>query len=147
MYWPGRELVSFVRRTWLEALSLPGAGQMRRAGFARVPVIFNPHPDQSLITPLPEPGAHYVCASRDESGSFALVYCPSPQPVYSDLTKLSGETLVAHWYDPRTGTAARVGTFARANVLEFTPPPVSPDWVLVLDDTAYGYPPPGSGKL
>lgn len=147
MYWPGREPVSFVRRTWLEALSLPGAGQMQHArALLESRPFLTRVPDQSLLTPVPEPGTHYACATRDERGSFAFVYCPSPRPVHVDLTKLSGGLLVAYWYDPRTGTAARVGTFARASV-RFTPPPVGPDWVLVLDDATYGFPLPGSSTL
>ena len=59
----------------------------------------------------------------------------------------AGDLLVAYGYDPRAGTAARIGTFVKEGVLEFTPPPVGPDWVLVLDDDTYGFPAPGSSTL
>jgi hypothetical protein len=60
------------------------------------------------------------------------------------LTSLSGTTLVAHWYDPRTGTSRYIGSFPRtAETITFMPPGIGPDWVLVLDDAERGYPIPG----
>ena len=66
MYWPGCEPVSFVRRAWMEALSLPGAGQMQHARtLLESRPFFTRVPDQSLLTPAPEPDTHYACATRD----------------------------------------------------------------------------------
>ena len=63
-----------------------------------------------------------------------------------DLTRLSGKTLIAYWYDPRSGTAEMIGTVPRRDRREFTPPTQGPehDWILVLDDMSRGFPPPGT---
>jgi len=55
--------------------------------------------------------------------------------------------MVAHWYDPRDGTAHAAGTWTGGTAQEFTPPSSGPgaDWVLVLDDPAQGFPKPGQG--
>ena len=82
-------------------------------------------------------------ATRDADGSTAFVYLPSCRPVTVDLERLSGEEIVAHWFDPRTGAVRPAGRVARRGQVEFTPPPVWPDWVLVLDDAARGYAAPG----
>lgn len=75
-----------------------------------------------------------------------MVYVPTAgQTVTVDTSKLSGTQLKAWWYDPRDGEArALEGSFPVGGNLEFTTPDSGPDWVLVLDDAASGYPPPGA---
>jgi hypothetical protein len=54
----------------------------------------------------------------------------------------------AWWFDPRTGKATPVGDFANGGTRTFVPPQPGEalDWVLVLDDAAQHYPPPGETK-
>jgi len=52
-----------------------------------------------------------------------------------DLTKLSGERVVASWFNPRTGEATRLGEFTDKRRRAFETP-ADGDWVLVLDDAA-----------
>lgn len=94
----------------------------------------------------PREGIHHVQATRDERGSYAMIYVPTPgQAVTVDTSKLSGKQLKAWWYYPRTGAAKELqGDFRAGGKLEFTAPAEGPDWVLVLDDAAAGYPPPGT---
>jgi hypothetical protein len=66
---------------------------------------------------------------------------PARKAVRVDLERLSGERLQAHWFDPRTGQATRIGTFARSGSRVFRVP-ADGDWLLVLDDEAMGYAPP-----
>lgn len=49
---------------------------------------------------------------------------------------------------PRDGEATVIGEFSKSGEREFTPPDYGEDrdWVLVLDDAAKNYPPPGSRK-
>ncbi len=145
MWLPGRAPLSVVRRTWQEGLHLPGSGQMRHA---RALIESRPFltriPDQSLIVSDPGTGSHHVRATRDEAGSYALIYLPSGRAATIDLGRLSGQTLVHHWYDPRTGTARRMGAVPGGRQREFTPPTGGLDWVLTLDDAAQNYPAPGS---
>jgi hypothetical protein len=59
--------------------------------------------------------------------------------------KLSGTLIKAYWYDPRLGTSTYIGSFPKRASREFTPPSHGRgnDWVLVLDDAAKNFPPPG----
>jgi hypothetical protein len=133
------------RRPWYEALHLPGASQMQHA---RALLLSRPFlsriPDQSLIVSDVGAGTHHVRATRDAEGSYALIYLPSGKPVELDLTLLAGERLAGSWYDPRTGVARSFGALQKQKRASFTPPPGGPDWVLVLDDAAGGFLPPGS---
>ena len=101
-------------------------------------------------------GTYHVRATRDAAGSYALVYIPAtrlpqlgaadrtPAAVELDCTRLCGERLAGYWYDPRTGVARSIGVIQKQDRLSFTPPAGGPDWVLVLDDVASGFAPPGS---
>ncbi|HEX2949371.1 MAG TPA: glycoside hydrolase family 140 protein, partial [Armatimonadota bacterium] len=148
-FWrPGSAGYSFVRRPWTEALQLPGSGQMQyvRALLESRPY-FSRIPDQSIVASEIEEGTHHVQATRDADGSYALIYLPSYKPITIDLAKLSGDTINAYWYDPRTGLAQVIASFPRTGQREFTPPTFGPDWVLVLDDAARHYPIPGTAVL
>ena len=144
MWQEGRAQATFCRTPWYEALHLPGAAQVQHA---RALLESRPYlsriPDQTLIAGRHGKGTHHVQATRDADGSYALLYLPSCKPVTVDLRKLSGETLNVHWYDPRTGQARPAGQVPRQGERTFAPPQIWPDWVLVLDDAARGYPLPG----
>jgi hypothetical protein len=51
----------------------------------------------------------------------------------------------AWWFNPRNGEASAIGEFSNTGEREFNPPDPGEalDWVLVLDDAAKGFPPPG----
>lgn len=147
----GSRSYNFVRRPWYEAIHLPGAGQLQylRSLLESRPFLTR-IPDQSLIVSENYEGAYHVQATRDECGSYALIYFGGNKPVTIDLRKLSGTTLNAYWYDPRTGNADFVGQISNDGPREFTvpsfegAPTCGPDWVLVLDDASVKYPRPGS---
>jgi hypothetical protein len=140
----GRKPATFVRQEWRAALQLPGAAH---AGHARALLGSRPFlsrvPDQALIASEPGEGSLHVQATRDADGSYALVYLPYYAPVTIDLDRLAAQTVLAHWYNPRNGCARRIGTQPCAGQAVFEPPAGGPDWVLVLDDVARGYPAPG----
>lgn len=144
----GRKGLIWPRRPWYEALHLPGSSQVQ---YARALLESRPFltriPDQALIASEPGEGTHHVQATRDEAGSYALVYLPAGDPVELNLTPLRVDTLVAHWYDPRTGAAQRGATIQKTSRTTVTPPDGGLDWVLVLDDPAAGYPAPGSRPI
>jgi hypothetical protein len=101
-------------------------------------------PDQALIASQVGSGSYHVRATRDAAGSYALVYLPAGQAVELDVTALSGEHVRCFWYDPRSGAASQIGTLQRQDRMRFTPPGGGPDWVLVIDDAARGFPAPGT---
>jgi hypothetical protein len=73
------------------------------------------------------------------------VFDGSGRPFELQLGKLTGSKLTAWWYSPRDGTAKPIGAIDKADSQQFTPPSNGEDndWVLVLDDAAKNYPPPG----
>lgn len=144
MFEPGREPVTAARTPWREALHLPGAGQMQHARrLLESRPFLTRVPDQSLLASDPGTGTDHVQATRGEDGSYAFIYVPSGKPVSVRLHGLSGEELLARWYDPRSGGCQGIATVSREGVREFVPPAEGPDWVLVLDDAARGHGAPG----
>jgi hypothetical protein len=175
MWRPSRKPLINARRSWRDALNLPGASQMQHA---RSLLLSRPFleriPDQSLILSDVGTGTYHIRGTRDSKGRYALIYVPTgnavqvdrpsgetvhPDPakliaklsagrtVQVDLTRLSGDRLRAYWYDPRTGLAQDIGEFAKHDGMGFTPPDGGPDWVLVLDDAACNFARPGSLQL
>lgn len=155
MWTPARAPVNRPLMTWAEALDQPGAAQMQhgrrliesRPFLTRVP-------DDSLIvtsrvpSAMPGAGRYRFVATRDETGSYAMIYAPVGRKFTVRLSKITGDKIVAWWFNPRTGAATKIGAFDRASEKEFTPPDPGEmtDWVLVLDDASKNFPPPG-GRL
>lgn len=155
MWRPGLPAI-LARRPWYEAIDLPGASQVQHArALLESRPFLTRIPDQSLIVSDAGAGTYHVRATRDEAGSYALIYIPAtrfpplgsadrtPLAVELDLTALAGQRLAAWWYDPRTGIARSIGVIEKQDRLSFAPPVGGPDWVLVLDDVAASYPRPG----
>ncbi len=149
-FWvPGQEDRFGVRRPWQEAMQLPGSAQMQYARrLLESRPFLNRVPDQSLLVSGAGSGGEHVRATRGEDGSYALVYTPLGRPVRVDMSRLSGESVTAYWYDPRDGTSRRIEPTGAGGEQEFTPPSsgTGNDWVLVLDDSARGFATPGGGR-
>jgi hypothetical protein len=77
-----------------------------------------------------------------------MVYSPSGRPFKVRLDKISGAKVRTWWFNPRNGEATAAGEFANTGEREFTPPASGKgnDWVLVLDDAARNFPPPGTQR-
>ena len=132
---------------WHESLDSPGAEQM---GHLRRLMESRPFltrvPDQSVIAGDALAGDEHLQATRDGSGTFAMVYSPSGRSFKVRMDKISGSKLKAWWFNPRTGDATALGEFVNRGDREFTPPVdgAEKDWVLVLDDAASRFPPPAA---
>jgi hypothetical protein len=145
---PGGEAMYLPRATWREALQFPGARQMQhlRALMESRPLLERV-PDQGLLASSDLTGAERITATRARDGSFALIYTAAGKAFEVRLDRLSGSKIVAHWFDPRTGAATPAGDFPVVYQKHFVPPVPSGDendWVLVLDDAARNFPPPGA---
>jgi hypothetical protein len=140
--------INHADRDWIDATERPAGRQMQ---FLRALVESRPYfarvPDQSLIAGDAGRGGNHIQAARDRDGSYAFVYFPSSDMVATiDLGKLKGKHFQAWWYDPRTGIGTLIGSVEGGAPKEFHTPPYGPDWVLVLDDEAANYPPPGLSR-
>jgi len=142
---PRREVINHADRDWIDALWRPAARQMQ---FLRLLVESRPWftrvPDPLLIVGGAGEGGRHLQAIRDHDGTYAFVYFPQiDQEATIDLGRLRSGTVRAWWYDPRTGVATLIGDQAGGSPARFRTPSYGPDWVLVLDEVASGYAPPG----
>ncbi len=140
--------------SWSSAIGQPGAAQMRHARrLLESRPFLTRVPDDIVIvagaipTAMPGAGTRRFVATRDQAGTYAMVYAPLGRPFKVRMDKISGSTVTAWWFDPRDGTAKRIGEFSNTGEREFVPPVPGEalDWVLVLDDAAQNFTPPGMG--
>jgi hypothetical protein len=135
--------------TWKQSIDLPASGQMQ---YLRKLIESRPMlermPDQSMLVGDAGATTQRIEAMRGSDGSYAFVFSASGKPINLKLDALSGSTITAWWYDPRTGNAQHIEDFAKVDTREFTPPSSGEgnDWVLVLDDASKNYPAPGQQK-
>ncbi len=153
MWAPGRNPINNPLLPWSEAITQPGAEQMqhaRRLLESRPFLTRLPDPDvvvtDRVPTSIPGAGRYYFASTRDSDGTYALVYAPVGRKFTVRMDKIRGPTVKAWWFNPRTGTAEIIGEFPNTGEREFHPPNPGEmiDWVLVLDDAAKAYPPPGT---
>lgn len=142
MFSPDKNPVNNPRRSWYDALDLPGANQMR---FLKALMLSRPFitriPDQSLIETPQQAGAEFMVATRDISGSYAMIYLPLGKELSVNLKKLSGSKIKATWYNPRNGESVKGGEISKSGSAKFSPPSFGKgnDWVLILDDLSQKY--------
>jgi hypothetical protein len=155
MWKPGRDPINDPLLPWTDALGEPGAVQVvhgRRLLESRP--FLTRVPDDAVVvtdrvpTSVPGAGRYRFVATRDSAGSYAMVYAPLGRAFKVRMDKITGPKVRAWWFDPRTGKAATAGVFPNSGEREFVPPDrgESLDWVLVLDDAARDFPPPGEGR-
>ena len=151
---PERPPVNMPLMPWYEAIAQPGAGQMQHARWLlESRPYFSRIPDDGIIVPeeaptaVPGAGRYRFVATRDEEGSYAMVYAPVGRAFAVRMDAIAGP-VTAWWYDPRTGESLHTGAFPNAGERRFESPTPGEqvDWVLVLDEAARGYPPPGTRR-
>jgi hypothetical protein len=103
--------------------------------------------DQSLIkSRFAANNAEYISATRDETGSYAMIYLPQNKSVRINLGAITGATKNVWWFNPRDGKATSGGTVKGKGTKSFTPPSGGKDWVLVVDDAEKAFGSPGAGS-
>ncbi len=140
---------------WSAAINEPGAAQMQ---YGRALIESRPFltriPDDSIIatdrvpTSVPGAGRYRFVATRDESGSFAMVYAPVGRKFSVNMDKITGTEVKAWWFNPRDGKASaleRSPAKGRTNSRRLITGEMT-DWILVLDDASRNFPTPGSKK-
>jgi hypothetical protein len=153
MWTPDRKPVNNPLLPWFEAINDPGAAQMQhaRALLESRPFLTRIPDDEilasnSIPTVMPGAGRYRFTATRDSNGSYAMVYAPVGRSFTVRMDKISGSKVKAWWYNPRNGETTAIGTYENKGERKFTPPDAGEmlDWVLVLDDAARKFPPPGT---
>ena len=139
------EPINFPDRDWVEALKRPAATQVR---FLKELMLSRPYferiPDPALVVANAPAGIRHLEGTRDTGGTYAFIYFPtSDLSARIDLGRLAATRFRAWWFDPRTGIGTKFGEFDSSGEREFCSPSHGPDWVLVLDDIAAKYGPPG----
>jgi len=152
MYSPKHAPINRPLMPWYEAIDQQGAAQMV---YGRKLMESRPYltriPDNSIIvtsnvpTSVPGAGAYQFVATRDQDGTYAMVYVPVGRKFSIRMEVIKGNEVNAWWYNPRNGSAKLIGKFANTGIKEFISPEQgeSSDWILVLDDAAKKYKAPG----
>ena len=155
MWTPARTPVNNPLLPWHDAIDQPGAAQMQhgRALIESRPFLTRiPDPDiivtDRVATSVPGAGRYQFTSTRDGGGSYVMVYAPVGRPFSVRMSAITGARVKAWWFNPRTGAATAIGSFANTGQREFTPPDRGEmlDWILVLDDESKKYPPPGTRR-
>lgn len=96
MYSPGKKPVNNPLMPWDKAIDQPGAGQMQHArSLLESRPFLTRIPDDSIIvasdvsTSIPGAGTRRFVATRDSSGSYAMVYCPVGRPFSVHMDKIT----------------------------------------------------------
>ncbi len=155
MYAPDKNPVNRPLMPWYEAIDQPGAGQMMygrllmesRPFITRIPdnsIIVN----DKIISSVPGNGLYRYVATRDEAGTYAMIYVPAGRKFSVRMDAIKGKDVVAWWFNPRNGEAKEIARYSNTGTQTFnTPTPgENLDWILVLDDASKKYHAPGTKK-
>jgi hypothetical protein len=155
MWSPDREPINRPLMPWNEAIDQPGASQMI---YGRLLMESRPFltriPDNSIIvtdrvpTSVPGAGSYQFVATRDQEGTYAMIYVPIGRRFDVRMDVIKGKVVTAWWYNPRSGEAQKIGLFDNIGIHSFLSPAPGEDldWILILDDAAKKYPSPGLAK-
>ncbi len=146
MYKLDKTPVNHPLRPWPEALDLPMANQMKHLKNLMLsrPVLTR-IPDQSMVIDSQPEDNNYVIATRDNNGTYAMIYFPTGKTTILDFSALKGTTFTTWWFDPRTGNAFNGPSLNKSVKTKIEPPTFGKgqDWVLVVDNSQENYEPPG----
>jgi hypothetical protein len=153
MWAPGRNPVNNPLMPWFEAIDQPGASQMQHARrLLESRPFLTRVPDDTVVvedrvpTAVPGAGRYRFVATRDSEGRYAMVYAPAGRAFRVRMTAVRGPRVKAWWFDPRDGRTTAIGEFPAEGERTLAPPAAGEalDWILVLDDAAAGFGPPGA---
>lgn len=131
---------------WKAELSSQGSLNMQYAQklfTARHWHLLVPDDGHAALTAGYNSGTDFATAAVASDGSSLIAYLPSSRAVTFTGAGLAGTTMTAWWYNPATGVATQIGSYATSSSQTKTPPG-SGDWVLVVDSDTFGFQTPGS---
>jgi hypothetical protein len=131
---------------WVSQLNSPGSHSLANLGkLLGGRAFWQLVPDQThtTLTAGYSSGYFYASTARTMDGATVVAYLPTARTVTIDMTRVSGTTARAWWFNPETAQTFLIGDFSTIGTRNFTSPS-SRDWVLVLDDLAMNLPAPGT---
>lgn len=121
------------KELWSSAINAPGAGQMVHIKNLMLEFpYFERIPDQSLVA---NQGEKYDYQVATRGNDYALIYSYTGRKITANMGKISGDKVIASWYNPRNGKITKIGTFDNKGTKEFQPSGKKEDgndWVLIL---------------
>jgi hypothetical protein len=136
---------TYFQSTWIEALDMPGANQMKYLKQLMLSRPFTERmPVQDVLAGNVYDPTGQLQATRGEN--YAMVYVPTGKTADIKMGVISGKKVNAWWYNPRNGMVQFTGEFENSGILSFDAPGETVrgnDWVLVLDDINAGFGEPG----
>ena len=137
--------------TWQSQLSSGGSvgqqflGQLMRS---REHWMMAPDTTHSVLTAGFGSGSTLSVAARSTDGQTIIAYLSDGNATAKtiNMAKITSasSTAQAWWYNPQSGTATLIGSFANSGSQSFTAPDGN-DWVLVIDDASANLGAPGGG--
>lgn len=122
-----------VKKNWRETVNAPGATQMiHLKNLMLSKSYFDRVPDQSLVV---NAGGKYDNLIATRGKDYALIYTYTGRSIKVQMDKMTGASVKAYWFNPRTGNYRIAGTYANTGIKEFDPPGNEKngnDWVLIL---------------
>ena len=114
--------------------------------FSRIPDSENILVETDIKTAMPGEGRYRFVATRDQEGTYLMVYAPVGRPFAVNMKILPAKKIKAWWFNPRTGKSRMIGVLKNegTKVFETPSPGEMIDWILVLDDAQFKYPIPKS---
>ncbi len=140
------EAINYPDRGWINAMDRPGA---RQVGYLRKLMesrpMLNRVSGEALVSSGQGAKSEHIEAFRDEQKRYAMIYLPVGKTITVSAANLPAQ-MIFWWFNPKDGSAKKLGEINTKDKLEFTPPTtgVGNDWVLVIDDAAKGFAAPGS---
>jgi hypothetical protein len=140
-------------QTWQNQLTAPGSIASEHLGqLMRSREFWKMVPDVShtVVTEGYGSGDQITVTARSRDGLTIISYIPNGNAatLQVDMSKISSARGKAKgwWFNPKTGVATLISTFANSGLRSFTPPD-SDDWVLVIDAEDNDLAAPGSADL
>ncbi|MBD1423910.1 glycoside hydrolase family 140 protein [Sphingobacterium chuzhouense] len=130
----GKEYVVPSLYTWREALTRPGAEQIKHLRFFMENWDFSTLvPDQSLIYGVNRSGASHIRAATNADKSCIYVYTPVSQVIVLNLSLSADTVYKVSWFDPRNGEIQHEEKVISNGPVAFIPPAAADDCVLILE--------------
>jgi hypothetical protein len=130
---------------FFEALDAPGAYQLQ---YVKKLILSRPYfgrvNDQSAVAG--DEGEKYDRILITRGNDYLMAYTYTGRKFTLQMGKISGEKVIAWWYDTRKGEAIQIGEYTNQGSVAFDPPGEKydgNDWVLVLDNAARKFGKPG----